>query len=114
MLRWRDTPWGNSVLLPVHDEIIAMVPEQDGTKMLPEPERHPADGAATAAQLGTAVNAATAALVADVCLVFIRDDSSGWPRRRTCRGCRQISAKPGAPMVGLRRVASLGYSSSCI
>ena len=30
MLRWRDTPWGNAVLLPVHDEIIAMVPEQDG------------------------------------------------------------------------------------
>jgi DNA polymerase I-like protein with 3'-5' exonuclease and polymerase domains len=30
MLRWRDTPWGGAVLLPVHDEIIAMVPEQDG------------------------------------------------------------------------------------
>jgi DNA polymerase I-like protein with 3'-5' exonuclease and polymerase domains len=30
MLRWRDTRWGNSVLLPVHDEIIAMVPEHDG------------------------------------------------------------------------------------
>jgi DNA polymerase I-like protein with 3'-5' exonuclease and polymerase domains len=30
MLRWRDTPWGGCVLLPVHDEIIAMVPEHDG------------------------------------------------------------------------------------
>jgi len=30
MLRWRDTQWGNGVLLPVHDELIAMVPEQDG------------------------------------------------------------------------------------
>jgi anti-sigma B factor antagonist len=26
MHRWRDTPWGHSVLLPVHDEIVAMVP----------------------------------------------------------------------------------------
>lgn len=31
LLRWRDTPWGTSVLLPVHDEILAMVPEPDGT-----------------------------------------------------------------------------------
>lgn len=31
LLRWRDTPWGTSVLLPIHDEILAMVPEQDGT-----------------------------------------------------------------------------------
>jgi len=31
MLRWRHTPWGDCVLLPVHDEIIAMVPEHDGT-----------------------------------------------------------------------------------
>ena len=30
MLRWQNTRWGDSVLLPVHDEIIAMVPEQDG------------------------------------------------------------------------------------
>jgi hypothetical protein len=30
LLRWRDTPWGGCVLLPVHDEIIAMVPEADG------------------------------------------------------------------------------------
>lgn len=30
MLRWRTTPWGDAVLLPVHDEIIAMVPEHDG------------------------------------------------------------------------------------
>ena len=31
LLRWRNTPWGDCVLLPVHDEIIAMVPEADGT-----------------------------------------------------------------------------------
>ena len=30
LLRWRDAPWGGFVLLPVHDEIIAMVPEADG------------------------------------------------------------------------------------
>jgi len=30
MLRWRDTRWGGCVLLPVHDEIIAMVPEAEG------------------------------------------------------------------------------------
>jgi DNA polymerase I-like protein with 3'-5' exonuclease and polymerase domains len=29
LLRWRETPWGRSVLLPVHDEIIVMVPEPD-------------------------------------------------------------------------------------
>jgi len=29
LLRWRDTPWGKAVLLPVHDEIIVMVPETD-------------------------------------------------------------------------------------
>jgi len=29
-LRWRDTPWGGCVLLPVHDELIAMVPEHKG------------------------------------------------------------------------------------
>jgi DNA polymerase I-like protein with 3'-5' exonuclease and polymerase domains len=29
LLRWRDTAWGNTVLLPVHDEILAMVPEYD-------------------------------------------------------------------------------------
>jgi hypothetical protein len=28
--RWRDTPWGHSVLLPVHDEIVAMVPALHG------------------------------------------------------------------------------------
>lgn len=30
MLRWRDTRWGGCVLLPVHDEILAMVPEAEG------------------------------------------------------------------------------------
>lgn len=30
MLRWRTTRWGGCVLLPVHDEIIAMVPEDEG------------------------------------------------------------------------------------
>lgn len=30
MLRWRDTQWGRCVLLPVHDEIIVMVPEAEG------------------------------------------------------------------------------------
>ena len=30
LLRGRDTPWGGCLLLPVHDEIIAMVPEADG------------------------------------------------------------------------------------
>jgi DNA polymerase I len=29
LLRWRDTPWGSCFLLPVHDEIIVMVPEPD-------------------------------------------------------------------------------------
>jgi DNA polymerase I-like protein with 3'-5' exonuclease and polymerase domains len=31
LLRWRHTRWGRSVLLPVHDEIVVMVPEADGT-----------------------------------------------------------------------------------
>jgi DNA polymerase I-like protein with 3'-5' exonuclease and polymerase domains len=31
LLRWRDTPWGRNVLLPVHDEIIVMVPKPDAT-----------------------------------------------------------------------------------
>lgn len=30
LVKWRDTRWGGCVLLPVHDEVIAMVPEQDG------------------------------------------------------------------------------------
>lgn len=30
MLRWRNTPWGDAVLLPVHDELIVQVPHQDG------------------------------------------------------------------------------------
>src|SRR4051812_25204400 len=31
MLRWKQTPWGDSVLLPVHDEIIVMVPKHYGS-----------------------------------------------------------------------------------
>ena len=27
LLRWADTPWGGAVLLPVHDELVVMVPE---------------------------------------------------------------------------------------
>ena len=30
MLRWRTTPWGNAVLLPVHDELLAVVSEPEG------------------------------------------------------------------------------------
>ena len=29
LLRWSDTPWGESTVLPVHDEILAAVPEPD-------------------------------------------------------------------------------------
>lgn len=29
LLRWEDTPWGGAVLLPVHDELVVMVPEAD-------------------------------------------------------------------------------------
>lgn len=29
LLRWRDTRWGDALLWPVHDEIVAMVPAQD-------------------------------------------------------------------------------------
>lgn len=29
ILRWEKTPWGNSIVLPVHDEIVAMVPEAE-------------------------------------------------------------------------------------
>jgi DNA polymerase I-like protein with 3'-5' exonuclease and polymerase domains len=29
LLRWAHTPWGQCVVLPVHDEIVAMVPETD-------------------------------------------------------------------------------------
>jgi DNA polymerase family A/3'-5' exonuclease len=29
LLRWQHTPWGEAVLLPVHDEILVMVPESD-------------------------------------------------------------------------------------
>jgi DNA polymerase family A/3'-5' exonuclease len=31
LLRWQHTPWGHAVLLPVHDEIVVMVPETDAT-----------------------------------------------------------------------------------
>ncbi len=30
LLEWEKTSWGNSVILPVHDEILAVVPEADG------------------------------------------------------------------------------------
>jgi DNA polymerase I-like protein with 3'-5' exonuclease and polymerase domains len=26
-IRWDTTPWGNSIMFPVHDEVVAMVPE---------------------------------------------------------------------------------------
>jgi DNA polymerase I-like protein with 3'-5' exonuclease and polymerase domains len=29
LMRWRETRWGDSVLLPVHDEIVVMVPEDE-------------------------------------------------------------------------------------
>lgn len=32
LLRWDATKWGGGVVLPVHDEIIAMVPEDEGTE----------------------------------------------------------------------------------
>lgn len=31
LLRWRETPWGDATLLPVHDELVVMVPEADAT-----------------------------------------------------------------------------------
>lgn len=34
MLRWRQTRWGGSIILPVHDELIVMVPEADATEAL--------------------------------------------------------------------------------
>lgn len=36
LLRWRDTPWGNSTLLPIHDELMAMVPAEDGERATAE------------------------------------------------------------------------------
>jgi DNA polymerase I-like protein with 3'-5' exonuclease and polymerase domains len=27
LMRWRQTPWGDAVLLPVHDELVVKVPE---------------------------------------------------------------------------------------
>jgi DNA polymerase family A len=32
LLRWQHTPWGDAVLLPVHDEIVVMVPESDAAQ----------------------------------------------------------------------------------
>jgi DNA polymerase family A/3'-5' exonuclease len=32
LLRWQQTPWGDAVLLPVHDEIVVMVPESDAAE----------------------------------------------------------------------------------
>jgi DNA polymerase I-like protein with 3'-5' exonuclease and polymerase domains len=32
LVKWRDTRWGNAVLLPVHDEIVAVIPEADATE----------------------------------------------------------------------------------
>jgi hypothetical protein len=32
LLRWQHTPWGEAVLLPVHDEIVVMVPESEATQ----------------------------------------------------------------------------------
>jgi hypothetical protein len=30
-MRWADTRWGTAVLLPVHDEIVTVIPETDAT-----------------------------------------------------------------------------------
>jgi DNA polymerase I-like protein with 3'-5' exonuclease and polymerase domains len=32
LVKWRDTRWGDAVLLPVHDEIVAVIPEADATE----------------------------------------------------------------------------------
>jgi hypothetical protein len=29
LIRWRDTRWGHRTVLPVHDELIVMVPTED-------------------------------------------------------------------------------------
>jgi DNA polymerase-1 len=29
LLKWQQTRWGDSVILPVHDEVLAVVPEDD-------------------------------------------------------------------------------------
>jgi P4 family phage/plasmid primase-like protien len=34
LVRWADTPWGDAVLLPVHDELLVVVPENDATTAL--------------------------------------------------------------------------------
>lgn len=37
--RWADTPWGGCTLIPVHDELLAFVPEQDGHAATAELQR---------------------------------------------------------------------------
>jgi P4 family phage/plasmid primase-like protien len=32
LMRWRDTRWGNAVLMPVHDEVLVFVPEADAAE----------------------------------------------------------------------------------
>ena len=29
LLRWRETPWGEATLFPVHDEVVVQVPEAE-------------------------------------------------------------------------------------
>lgn len=36
LVRWRDTRWGDCTLLPVHDELIVMVPEEDAQEATDE------------------------------------------------------------------------------
>jgi DNA polymerase I-like protein with 3'-5' exonuclease and polymerase domains len=36
LVRWRDTRWGDCTLLPVHDELIVMVPECDAQEATTE------------------------------------------------------------------------------
>jgi DNA polymerase I-like protein with 3'-5' exonuclease and polymerase domains len=36
LLAWDQTRWGGGVVLPVHDEIVAMVPEQDAERATAE------------------------------------------------------------------------------
>jgi DNA polymerase I-like protein with 3'-5' exonuclease and polymerase domains len=36
LVRWADTRWGRAVLIPVHDELIVHVPEEDGAEATAE------------------------------------------------------------------------------
>lgn len=36
LMKWRDTRWGNATLLPVHDELIVMVPEAEAVEATAE------------------------------------------------------------------------------